>query len=203
MSPPSAHPNPAIHLYLASASPRRRILLEQIGVRFQTLSLEVPEERQPGESPEEYALRLALDKARAGYGHPEHKGSVPVLGADTVVVLDEQVLEKPRDHNDALAMLAALSGRQHEVLSAVALVNKKEKVVLNKTRVWFRETSVAEREAYWHTGEPKDKAGAYGIQGMAAVFIEKIEGSFSGVMGLPLFETASLLKEFDIKILGS
>ena len=200
MSLTADNPNPAIHLYLASSSPRRRELLAQIGVCYQVISIDVPEQRAPGESPEQYVQRLALEKARAGHASAGDSG-IPVLGADTVVVLDGQVMEKPKDKSDGLAMLEKLSGKTHEVLSAVALVGEKEKVVMNRSRVSFRATTGQEREDYWNTGEPQDKAGSYAVQGLAAVFISNIEGSFSGVMGLPLFETAELLKEFGIKIL--
>ena len=202
MSLTANNPNPAIRLYLASSSPRRRELLTQIGVSYQVISIDVPEQRSAGESPADYAQRLALEKARAGHLAAEDS-SIPVLGADTVVVLDDMVLEKPKDKSDGLAMLETLSGKTHEVLSAVALVGEKEKIILNRSRVSFRETTAQEREAYWETGEPKDKAGGYAIQGLAAVFISKLEGSFSGVMGLPLFETAELLKEFKIEMSGT
>ena len=202
MSLTANNPEPAIHLYLASSSPRRRELLAQIGVSYQVVSIDVPEQRSPGESPEDYVQRLALEKARAGHALAGDS-RIPVLGADTVVVLDGHVMEKPKDKSDGLAMLAKLSGQTHEVLSAVALVGKKEKVIINRSRVSFIETTPEEREAYWNTGEPQDKAGGYAVQGLAAMFVSKIEGSFSGVMGLPLFETAELLKEFNIEILGT
>ncbi len=202
MSLTANNPEPAIHLYLASSSPRRRELLAQIGVSYQVVSIDVPEQRSPDESPEDYVQRLALEKARAGHASVGDS-SIPVMGADTVVVLDNQVMEKPKDKSDGLAMLAKLSGQTHEVLSAVALVGEQEKVIINRSRVSFRETTEQEREAYWNTGEPQDKAGGYAVQGLAAIFISKIEGSFSGVMGLPLFETAELLNEFKIKVLGT
>lgn len=188
-----------IHLYIASSSPRRRELLTQIGVSYQVISINVPEQCSPGESVVDYVQRLALEKARAGRALVKGESSIPVLGADTVVVLDDHLMEKPKDKSDGLAMLAKLSGQTHEVLSAVAMVGEKEKVVMNRSRVSFRETTEQEREAYWNTGEPQDKAGGYAVQGLAAVFISRIEGSFSGVMGLPLFETAGLLNEFGIK----
>ncbi|MDH5435905.1 MAG: Maf family nucleotide pyrophosphatase, partial [Gammaproteobacteria bacterium] len=182
MSLTADNPQPAIHLYLASTSPRRRELLAQIGVCYQVLFIDVAEQRLPDESPEDYVQRLALEKAHAGRALVNTDSGIPVLGADTVVVLDGQVMEKPKDKADALAMLAQLSGQTHEVLSAVALVGVKEKVVLNRSRVSFRATTEQEREAYWNTGEPQDKAGGYAVQGRAAIFISRIEGSFSGVM---------------------
>jgi septum formation protein len=184
-------------LYLASSSPRRRELLEQIGVHYTVCPVDVPERAHPGEAPEEYVLRLALAKARAGraaLGAP-----APVLGADTAVVVEETILGKPRDRADALAMLARLSGRDHRVLSGVALVEgEREESRLSVTRVRFRALAPGEAAAYWASGEPADKAGAYAIQGLAAVFVERIEGSYSGVMGLPLFETAELLERFGV-----
>jgi septum formation protein len=203
-------------LYLASASPRRAELLTQLGLNFEVLKLELPEVPLPDEAPEAFVQRLAEDKARAGLATLPTAQQVPVLGADTAVVVDDKVLGKPADRDAALAMLAQLSGRCHRVLSAVAVVGRddlgqdranveaqvKVRVRCNESRVCFRPVSAAERAAYWATGEPADKAGAYGIQGLAALFIERLEGSYSGVMGLPLFETGELLREFGIEILG-
>jgi len=194
-------------LYLASSSPRRRELLAQIGVSVEVVSQNVSENRLDGESPELYVQRLALEKACFGLNDLGSKTSLPVLGADTVVVVDNTVLGKPKDKADAVAMLQLLSGRSHRVLSAVAVVGRddlgqdREAVRVSESIVRFRLISVKECEAYWDTGEPMDKAGAYAIQGLAAVFIERIEGSYSGVMGLPLFETGELLREFGIEIL--
>lgn len=189
-------------IYLASASPRRRELLQQIGVRFSLLSVEVPEEPHPGEAPEVFVLRLALEKARAGQALLDAGDSTPVLGADTVVVSHGRILGKPRDRAGALTMLQALSGAQHQVLTAVALVaNGKEQSRLSVSTVQFRHISLEEAEAYWASGEPADKAGSYAIQGVAAIFIERLEGSYSGVMGLPLFETAELLAHFGVSVL--
>lgn len=191
-------------IYLASQSPRRRELLAQIGVRFDVISVDVPEQRQTGEIAAQFVERLALDKARAGWQHsPKDR---PVLGADTVVVLDDEVLAKPADRTEAEVMLGRLSGCEHRVMTAVALVGNlagehHEAMRLSISRVRFRETSLEERRAYAASGEPDDKAGGYGIQGLAAVFIEHLEGSYSGVMGLPLFETADLLKEFAIPVI--
>ncbi len=185
-------------IYLASGSPRRRALLDQIGIGYRVLPIEVPEDRRSGELPEDYVLRVALEKARAGQRALSGLPALPVLGADTAVVLDGDVLGKPRGRDEALEMLARLSGREHSVCSGIAMVAHRESVRLSVSRVRFREISEAERRAYWATGEPVDKAGAYAIQGRAAVFIARLEGSFSGVMGLPLFETAALLREFAI-----
>ena len=194
VSPPAA-------ILLASASPRRRELLEQIGVAFSLIKVEVDERRQPGEAPEAMVQRLALAKARAGRSAAAADAR-PVLGADTVVVVDDAVLGKPRDEAHALAMLARLSGRWHEVLSAVALAwPGGEEVRLSRTAVRFREISETEARAYWASGEPRDKAGAYAIQGRGAVFVAEIRGSYSGVMGLPLFETAELLAARGVRIL--
>ena len=187
-------------LYLASSSPRRHELLSQIGVSFRTVTPDIPEQVAPGESPETYVRRLALEKAAAGLSLVE--GPAVVIGSDTSVVLDDDILGKPRDKSDALAMLARLSGRSHRVLTAVALVdsegNKKSR--LSVSEVVFCNLSAAQCEAYWETGEPADKAGGYAIQGRAAVFIEHLSGSYSGVMGLPLFETAELLQTFGIAV---
>jgi septum formation protein len=199
-------------LYLASASPRRRELLAQIGLRVEVVSQFVPEQWLEGESPEDYVQRLALEKAQAGLATLRKDRQRPVMGADTAVVLDDPaqgpiILGKPADEADALAMLAQLSGRSHRVLSALAVVGKdnlgqdRVAVSVNQSVVRFRVINEAERRAYWRTGEPADKAGAYGIQGMGALFVERLEGSYSGVMGLPLFETGELLRQFGIDVL--
>lgn len=188
------------HLYLASASPRRRELLRQIGVTYRVLRLAVDETPLAGEAPDAYVARLALLKARTGCALLGRRRPAPVLGADTAVVVDEAILGKPRDRADGLALLARLSGREHRVLSAVALVAPTQAAVrVQESRVRFRALSPAECLAYWDSGEPQDKAGGYGIQGRAAAFIVELHGSYSGVMGLPLFETAELLREFGIQ----
>ena len=189
-------------IYLASASPRRRELLDQIGVRYRVVAQDVAEAVRAGESPREYVQRLALAKARAGRDSLPAAERRPVLGADTAVVVDDRILGKPRDRGEALAMLESLSGRCHEVYSAVALVARNEAVLLNVSRVCFAELDAATRERYWDSGECHDKAGAYAIQGRAAMFISKLEGSYSGVMGLPLFETAALLQQAGIRLLA-
>lgn len=186
-------------IYLASASPRRQALLEQIGVRFRTLVSGVTETQLAGESPSTYAARLAADKADEVWARVEHDEPAPVLAADTCVVVDDEICGKPADETDALAMLARLSGRVHRVLTAVALrwqATREVEVVSSEVR--FRPTTEAERIAYCRSGEPWDKAGAYAIQGRGSVFVEHLEGSYSAVMGLPLCETANLLNRFGI-----
>ncbi|MDE2089254.1 MAG: septum formation inhibitor Maf [Gammaproteobacteria bacterium] len=187
-------------IYLASASPPRRVLLEQIGVRHAPLPVTVDERRRPRETPERYVERVALAKARAGWRTVQRRDPRTVLGADTAVVVDGEVLGKPRGRAHALAMLERLSGRSHRVLTAVALVNGREATRLSASTVTFRPTTAGERAAYWDSGEPRDKAGAYAVQGRAALFIACIEGSYSGVMGLPLYETGELLREFGIDL---
>lgn len=183
-------------VYLASASPRRRELLAQLGVDCRVVPASLDESRKPGESPARYVRRLAREKAaasRLALGDvPE-----PVIGADTAVVIDDRILGKPKDRDDAESMLLALSGRCHQVITGVALLGPDGSAdALSRSRVRFRELSPAEARAYWDTGEPADKAGAYAIQGLGAVFVESIQGSYSGVVGLPLFETAQLLAGF-------
>jgi septum formation protein len=191
------------HIYLASASPRRRELLQQLGVRFEVLAQNVAEVRRDGESPEDFAQRLAVEKAQAAWAQLAERQRLPVLGADTIVVVDEQVLGKPANRDAALAMLTLLSGRTHRVLSAVALIGQdKVRSRVCESRVTFRVIEHAERAAYWASGEPADKAGGYAIQGLGALFVERLEGSYSGVMGLPLYETGELLREFGIDLLS-
>ncbi len=185
-------------LILASQSPRRRELLDQVGVSHRVVRVEVDETRRPSEVPAVYVERLARAKALAGLAAA---GAGPVLGADTAVVLDDAVLGKPADRDAALAMLARLSGCRHEVLTAVALADGDAIACrLSVSHVTFRELAPSEIEAYWATGEPADKAGGYAIQGRAALFVTRLEGSYSGVMGLPLFETGELLREAGIDV---
>ena len=186
-------------LYLASGSPRRRELLTQIGVPFLTQIAPIDENALPGESPLAYVERLARAKGHAGLAALVDADDAVVLGADTAVVLDGRILGKPRDRADALATLQALSGRSHQVLTAVALVSRERQASQVVTsQVTFRPLTQAEIEAYWASGEPCDKAGSYGIQGLAAVFVSGLQGSYSAVVGLPLCETAELLGEFGI-----
>ena len=180
-------------VYLASASPRRSELLRQIGVPFQARPAEISEERLAGETPEAYVVRLAAAKAETIFASTAADAR-PVLAADTAVVLDGELLGKPADTAEAAAMLARLSGRTHRVLTAVALLSGAAvESRLSVSEVRFRATTAEERLAYCATGEPFDKAGGYGIQGHAAVFVEELKGSYSGVVGLPLLETAALL----------
>lgn len=189
-------------IILASASPRRRELLDQIGVSYRLQPVDIDESPHPRESVEALVLRLALEKARAAAQTTQE--ALPVLGADTLVTLGGAVMGKPADRDAALGMLAQLSGRKHDVFTAVALVGAgREAWRINHSRVRFRELTTAECEAYWTTGEPLGKAGGYAIQGRAAMFIERLEGSYSSVMGLPLYETAELLREFNVPLLSA
>jgi nucleoside triphosphate pyrophosphatase len=195
--------NDADHqIYLASRSPRRRELLAQIGVRFAALAVDTDETRLPGEHPEDYVLRLALEKARAVRAALPRSDHRPVLGADTAVVIGERILGKPEHREAALTMMRLLSGRAHRVLTAVALITSDgERTDLSETRVTFRTLDEDEVLRYWSTGEPRDKAGGYGIQGYGALFVSGLNGSYSGVMGLPLFETGRLLAQVGIEVI--
>ena len=185
-------------VYLASASPRRSELLRQIGVRFTVRAAAIAEDRLYGETAEAYVVRLAAAKAETVWAAVA--GSHAVLGADTAVVLGREVLGKPESAEQAVAMLERLSGRTHRVLTAVALRSAAGvESRLSESDVRFRAPTPAERLAYCATGESFDKAGGYGIQGHAAVFVEELKGSYSGVVGLPLFETAALLKRCGIE----
>ncbi|MDE2337872.1 MAG: septum formation inhibitor Maf [Gammaproteobacteria bacterium] len=193
----TSEPTPAL-VCLASASPRRRDLLWQIGVAHKAVPANLDENPLPAESPHDYVERLAVEKAMT----VRHRGErLPVLAADTAVVLDGVVFGKPVDRADALAMLGRLSGRVHQVLTAVALASERSvEVRVSATSVRLRDLTLAEREAYWQSGEPRDKAGGYAIQGYGAVFVESLSGSYSGVVGLPLAETAELLRAAGIAV---
>jgi septum formation protein len=183
-------------VYLASSSPRRRELLQQIGVPFRVVGVEVDEALLHGESAPDYVVRLAAAKANAGWRAAGAGADrvAPVLGADTAVVLDERIIGKPSDQLDAARMLGELSGRTHLVWTAVALCDSSGTAWrLSRSEVTFRDIHPMECSAYAHTGEPIDKAGGYAIQGFAAVFVAQLHGSYSGVMGLPIYETAELL----------
>jgi len=181
---------------LASVSPRRQELLNQIGVSHVVVGAHIDESVLPGESPHDYVQRMARSKALAVW---QERSALPVLAADTTVVLDGLTLGKPSDREDALRMLARLSGRTHEVLTAVALATHSGIALrVSVSSVRFRTLSAEECAAYWESGEPRDKAGAYAIQGRAAVFVESLQGSYSGVMGLPLFETVELLRAANV-----
>jgi|SRR5277367_1193797 len=183
-------------VYLASGSPRRRELLQQIGVAFRVVGTSVDEKVLPGEAPPAYVARLAAAKADVGWERSRDAIGAPVLAADTAVVLDGRILGKPTDRHAAEDMLQRLSGRTHEVLTAVALrASAGLQSRISRSEVTFRRLAGAEILAYWETGEASDKAGAYAIQGRAAIFVAELRGSYSGVMGLPLFETAELLSQ--------
>lgn len=184
-------------IYLASQSARRRSLLQQLGVRFQILPSDIDETLLAKETVTESVTRLALQKARAGWRQPRRTIDIPVLAADTLVACAGVTMGKPRDAEDAQAMLQRLSGTTHEVLTAVAMVQgAQEQVYCSRSSVTFRQLSAEEIHGYWQTGEPKDKAGAYAIQGLAGFWIQEIRGSYSGIVGLPLFELGLLFADF-------
>ncbi|OQX16337.1 MAG: septum formation protein Maf [Thiothrix lacustris] len=188
-------------LILASASPRRSELLAQIGIRFVVQTADVDETPSPDETPEALVERLAILKAET-VSLRLRSGNLPVLGSDTLGILNGELLVKPRDLADAQQMLRKMSGQSHDILTAVALTTATgTQVKVSRSIVTFRTITDAEILAYWASGEPHDKAGAYAIQGLGAVFIEKLAGSYSGVMGLPLFETAQLLATAGIETL--
>lgn len=181
-------------IYLASASPRRSALLDQIGVSHRVQAVDVDETALGGEPPDEYVRRLAVVKAETLWQKLAAGQRQPVLGADTAVVLDDEILGKPRDERDCQRMLKLLSARTHQVFTAVALrASDGCQSRVNVSEVTFRTLADEEIHRYWRSGEPADKAGAYAVQGRAALFIERIAGSYSGIMGLPLFETGELL----------
>ena len=176
---------------LASRSPRRRELLEQISIDYDVIDIDIDERWKDNETPIDYVQRIAEEKARAGKTLVENNN--PVLAADTAVILNDVILGKAESKEDAITMLTKLSGNTHEVLSAVTVIDKQEQTNVSVSKVTFKKLSAEEIEAYANTDEPIGKAGGYAIQGKAAVFIERLEGSYSGVMGLPLFETQELL----------
>jgi len=187
-------------IILASGSPSRRELLNQIGVTYRVHAVDIDETALPDEPPDVYGQRIAAEKSACCV--KQFKSTLPVLAADTSVVLNGAIMGKPKDAADAEAMLMALSGRTHQVYTAVSLRNRCQHYeVLSVTDVCFKPLTKAEVRAYWHSGEPVDKAGAYAIQGLGSVFIQSLSGSYSGVMGLPLFETAALLQQQGIKII--
>jgi len=186
-------------IHLASQSPRRQELLAALGLRFTVAGVDVDERRLPDEAPEDMVVRLARAKAAAARAGP---GTV-VIGADTAVVLGGRVFGKPADREDCLAILAALSGRVHKVMTGVAVRSRLGiRSSISTTDVTFREIGPDEALAYWQSGEPMDKAGAYAIQGRGGVFVSCIAGSYSGVVGLPVFETAALLREAGLEVLA-
>lgn len=192
-------------LYLASQSPRRSELLRQIGISFSVLAVDIDESVKNKETAENYVMRLANEKALAGW-NSENDPVKAVLGSDTAVVIESEILGKPKDNDDAIRMLNLLSGKTHQVMTAVALAitaknhsQPELSSILNASDVTFKTLSQAEIEQYVKSGECDDKAGAYAIQGMAAAFITYLSGSYSGVMGLPLYETAELLNNAGIR----
>lgn len=186
-------------LILASQSPRRRELLASLGVDFQTHAVDIDESVSAGEMPADYVRRLGLEKAREGLR--QRDDATWVLGSDTTVVIDDQILVKPESYDDFCAMMQRLSGREHQVLSSVALVGREsERVEVIVTDVQFMVMTQEQIDQYWQTGEPHDKAGGYGIQGLGAVFVETIRGSYSNVVGLPLHETAKILGQAGLPI---
>lgn len=188
-------------IVLASRSPRRSQLLHQIGVAHEVLAVDHDELRRTGEPPRDYARRLAREKAQlARQCHPSAASRV-LLAADTVVALGEEIFAKPVDEDDCVRMLGALAGRTHEVITAVAVLDGAAVTTdTSVARVTFRAIGEQERRRYWQSGEPVDKAGGYAVQGLGAVFVERVEGSYSCVMGLPLFETARLLAAAGVPI---
>ncbi len=191
-------------IYLASQSPRRRELLEQIGIYSKVMTADVDESPAPKEAPAEYVIRLALEKARVVQAMLGDHEMLPVLAADTAVVVGHEILGKPVNRDDALAMMQRLSGRSHKVLTGVALVDEHTaRSRLSVSHVTFRQITEAEALAYWNSGEPQDKAGGYAVQGLGAMFISHLQGSYSGVMGLPLFETAELLQSVGVELLSA
>lgn len=188
-------------LHLASASPRRREILEALDLRFTYGGVDVDETRLDGEPADTMALRLAVAKADAGSRSTD--SDRVILAADTVVVHGDNVFGKPESEEDALSMLSQLSARHHKVITAVAVLNDKGiRTAISESTVQFRAISSDEAAQYWQSGEPRDKAGAYAIQGMGGIFVESLSGSYSGVVGLPIFETARMLKEAGIAVLG-
>jgi septum formation protein len=184
-------------LHLASASPRRREILTSLGVQFSFAGVDIDESRAPGEPVSDMVLRLAREKAEA-----VEASGLPVLGADTIVALDDRVFGKPCSEANALLMLGALSGRQHRVLTAVALLNNGQlESAISTTIVRFRDIDPDEARAYWRSGEPEGKAGSYAIQGLGGIFVESLQGSYSGVVGLPVYETARLLESAGVAVL--
>ncbi len=188
-------------VYLASSSPRRADLLRQIGISFKVVAPHIDETPLESELPTVYINRISAAKARDAENRAE--GILPVLAADTVVVVQGKLMGKPRDRDDGLKMLSLLSGNTHRVISSVCLCQGTVlETVTSETLVRFRTLTREEQEKYWETGEPLDKAGGYGIQGLGAVFVESINGSYSGVVGLPLMETAELLCRFGVDCLS-
>ncbi len=185
-------------LILASQSPRRQALLKQLGYQFEIIVADIDESIKHDELPDDYVLRLAKEKAQRGFALSSDKANSLVLGSDTCVVSQGQILGKPESEADSIKMLSLLSGNQHQVITAIAVVGEGSEQTLTRlvtTEVLFKTLSLTEMQQYWLTGEPQDKAGSYAIQGIAGQFIKSIQGSYSSVVGLPLYECAQLLTE--------
>jgi septum formation protein len=189
-----------VDLYLASQSPRRQALLRQMGVRFAVQVADIDEAIVAGETPKQHVQRLAQEKANSIWNSLSDSVRRPVLGADTIVTIDGEILGKPQNEAAARHSLNLLSGRTHEVMTAVALISDRRSVCVNVSQVSFRKLSDNDIKRYWASGEAHDKAGGYAIQGFAAAFVSNLSGSFSGVVGLPLFETCQLLVEHNVPI---
>jgi len=194
----------SIDLYLASASPRRLELLESMGLRVETCPADIDESILSGETPDEYVQRLSLEKAKASFlGLPNRVAGIPFLGSDTIVVCDGEVFGKPLGKEDAFRMWEAMSGNQHLVLTSVAIISdindsNLQKVITSKSVVSLKVITEQEMQSYWQSSEPQDKAGAYGIQGKASAWVSSIQGSYTGIMGLPLFETNACLRKYGL-----
>jgi septum formation protein len=188
----------SVQIILASASPRRKELLDQIKVRYRIYPVDLDETPLPKETPLNYVQRLASEKSAACMA--QLSTHIPVLAADTAVILGNVIMGKPKNEADALAMLTQLSGKTHQVYSAISLRGREHSQAVSITRVSFRRLTKQEILDYWHSGEPVDKAGSYAIQGMGSIFVKSIKGSFSGIVGLPLFETAQLLSRQGIEL---
>ena len=188
-------------IHLASSSPRRHEILTAMGLRFTAAGVDIDETRYEGEPVPDMVVRLAIAKAAAARENLDQ--SLPIIGADTAVVIGDQVLGKPGSQDEAVQMLASLSGRSHTVLTGVALdYAGMVRTTTSLTEVRFREISPDEAQSYWQSGEPLDKAGAYAVQGIAGIFVEELSGSYSGVVGLPVFETAALLADAGLEVLS-
>jgi septum formation protein len=188
----------SVQIILASASPRRKELLDQIKVTYKVHPVDLDESPLPDELPLDYVQRLAAEKSAACVA--QLKTEIPVLAADTAVILGKVIMGKPKNQADALSMLTQLSGKTHQVYSAISLRGREHSLAVSITEVTFRCLTEREMLDYWHSGEPVDKAGSYAIQGIGGMFVESIKGSFSGVVGLPLFETAELLSKQGIEL---
>jgi septum formation protein len=187
-------------IYLASSSPRRAELLHQIGVEFKVLAVDVDESPRTAETPEQYVRRVAKAKADAAGDAVDGEG-IPILAADTTIAIDDEIIGKPDDQTHCRCILSKLSGRTHQVLTCLAFrYHRQTRLMLSENQVRFRVIEEQEMTTYCSGKEPLDKAGAYAIQGKAAIFIEKLEGSYSSVMGLPLFETAKILQQAGITV---